>query len=165
MLPKENRPNDIEPISQSESPAKVTKLLNKLAVIAIIVAAIGIGVFLKWSFQSQEVLKVNNEPFPVRIIKDESGKEQLVMLKVDFCKLQQAEGQLRTSYFNERQEMFLPISRERSEKGCVVTELPVAIPHGILPGEYRVKFRTVYKLNPVKQEVVNEFVSQSFKVE
>lgn len=133
--------------------------------IALALIALGVGVLLFWAFQSNKVIKVNNEPFPVRTIREHPTANGVVILKLDFCKLQDVEGDLRISFINQSNEIFLPLTRERAEPGCKITEFPIIIPSNVQPGEYRVKFRIFYDINPLKQQVQNEFTSQPFIID
>lgn len=138
-----------------------SKIINKIVIGALLVIAVSIGVMLKWFYQSEDVIKVNNEPFPVRTIIDHPTAGGVVILTVNACKLQSATGDLRISFVSSSREAFLPLVEEDSPKGCFETEFPVLIPKDLPADEYRIKFRVVnYKLNPIKTAVDDSFVSQ-----
>lgn len=160
-----NQPVDVDVIPVASVPSRTTKVVNKFMIVALVIIAIGVGLFLKWSFQSEHVIQVNNEPFPVRTIGDTPESRGVLVLNVDFCKLQEAEGQLRISLINEAREVFLPASTENLPVGCEQREVPIVIPTGLIAGEYVVKFRTTYRLNPLKQSVVNEYQSEKIFID
>ena len=143
---------------------KTNRAINKLIYLALIVLALAVGVFLYWSFQSEKILVVNNEPFPVRTIREATTPDGVVILTLDYCKNEKASGPLRISFVNNVREYFLPLRNEDSDVGCKVIEYPVLVPEGIEDGEYRIKFVVDYNLNPIKKNVHNEFYSQPVKV-
>lgn len=140
------------------------RVVSKLLYIALAIAALGVGIFLYWANQNTKVIHVNNQPFPVRTIREHPTAKGVVILEVDYCKLYDVEGELRTSFLNSTHEIFLPLTKERSAEGCHKTEFPIIIPDTVQPGSYRVKFRVVYEINPIKKNIVNEFVSKEFEV-
>lgn len=147
-----------------EQPTKVTKAINKFLYVALVVIGIGIALFLYWGFQSPKIIEARNEPFPVRTIREHPTASGVVILNVDYCKYYNVEGDLRMSFLNSDHEVFMPIVREKGSKGCRQTEFPILIPNVIEPGKYKVKFRVTYDLNPLKQNIVNEFTSQEFEI-
>lgn len=153
----------METNEQSESLTPKQRAVNIATFISLGIITAGLGIFLYWLFQSEKVIQVNNEPFPVSII-DDHVSQKVVVLKVDFCKYQNVEGDLRVSFLNDNHEEFLPITRERSEKGCRVSDLPILVPETIKPGKYRIKFTVRYDVNPLKRDIPNEFVSQEFTI-
>lgn len=117
------------------------------------------GVLTYWAYQSKDVLKVNNEPFPVR----KTG--EVIVLNVDYCKNLKVKGDLRMSFLSATSESFLPIAKEDGPKGCRQVDFPILLPKDLPPDTYRVKFRVVYEINPIKKGVVSEFQSQEFSVQ
>lgn len=150
----------LEPEHQSFKQMIATRLLYA----ALVIAAIGVGIFLKWSFQDENVLEVKNEPFPVRTIRESPESNGVVILKVDYCKNIDTDGDLRMSFISKDKEVFLPIVKERGPKGCQVTDFPILVPESLEPGDYKIKFRVAYRINPLKSNVVDEFVSREFHV-
>jgi hypothetical protein len=132
-------------------------------VLFLFIIACFVAVFAYWSTSERDVLKVNNAPFPVRTIREHPTADGVIILKADYCKLVDVEGRTRISFFSQSREVFLPLSRERGETGCNVVEVPVLIPSDLPAGNYRIKFRVVYQVNPLK-EVVEEFESKPFEV-
>jgi hypothetical protein len=149
------------PIEDAEPPhqSNTTKRINKVVVVALVATALAILLMLKWAVASEQVLTVNKQPFPTRTIREHPTAGGVVFLTADFCKNEDVKGELRTSFVSETREVFLPISREMSEKGCRTVELPVLIPKDIEPDTYRIKMRITYDINPLKQNVVQEFYS------
>lgn len=141
------------------------KIVTKIAYLALGVIAAAIGLILYWSFQDEKVITVNNEPFPVRTVREHATANGVVILKVDFCKHYNLDGDLRVSFVNTDHEVFLPVTRERSEKGCKVTEFPIIVPTVIEKGHYKIKFRATYDLNPIKRNIVDEFLSKDFLID
>ncbi len=136
----------------------------KLLAVALVIIAIAIGTLLKWSLADENVIEVKNEPFPVRTIRKHPTGGGVVFLKMQFCKNVDVDGEVRISFISPTREVFLPLAKEKSDSGCVDTEIPVAIPKDIPPDTYRVKFKAYYKLNPLKS-VNDEFTSSDFEVD
>lgn len=141
------------------------RIITRGFYVALVIIALGFGLFLYWLFQSEQVVTVNNEPFPVRTIREHPTAGGVVILSIDYCKRFDSDGTLRISFLNSHREHFLPVIREQIEKGCRVEEFPILIPNDIQPGKYVVKFRAVYNINPLKKGVVSEFVSDEFQID
>lgn len=148
-----------------EHQTKTTRAINWFVLAALVVIAIGIGIFLKWSFQDEKILEVKNSPFPVRTIRDHPTSGGVIILNTDYCKYQEIEGNLRVSYVSDTREVFLPIAKERGPVGCQKVEVPILIPSDIPPDTYRIKFRVTYDLNPIKKNVEVNFESQPVQVD
>lgn len=116
-----------------------------------------------WSVSGNDVLDVKNAPFPVRTIREHPTADGVVILKTEYCKNISASGRVRVSFFNPSREVFLPISTDKQDAGCYELEVPILIPKDLPPGEYRIKFRVTYQVNPIKS-VVEEFDSKKFQV-
>ena len=151
----------LEPVHLS----KWSRFGIKFLYASLVLIALAFALFLKWSFADENVLQVNNEPFPVRTIREHPSSNGVVILKVDFCKNTDVNGDLRLSFVSKDREVFLPITQERTPKGCQNTEFPIIIPSNIEPGTYVIKFRVTYDLNPLKKGIVDEFQSKEFTVE
>lgn len=155
----------VEPSVLDESQVTKTKKVVSWFVIAgLVVIAVGIGIFLKWSFQPEEIFQIKNEPFPIRSVAPVITPGDVVILDVDFCKNHEVNGLLRISFVSSTREIFLPVSNETGAKRCEHTEFPLIVPKDIPNDEYRVKFRATYNLNPLKKGIVEEFESKPFKV-
>lgn len=141
-------------------PSLRTRVAYKFVYAALAVVAILIGIFLYWAFQSENVVKVNNEPFPTRTIREHPTAGGVVILTLDYCKLQEAEGRLRISFNSASETYLLPVRQERSAVGCRIVDYPVLIPETVVPGEYIIRFRVEYNLNPLKRDVIDEFESR-----
>lgn len=138
-------------------------LARYLIMAGLSLAILAVAVFFYWSVSGNQVLDVKNDPFPVRTIRESPTAGGVVILHVNFCKLVAVDGKLRMSFLNHTHEVFLPLTRERSDVGCQNTELPVLIPTELPPGEYRIKFRVGYQVNPIKR-VIEEYHSKPFEV-
>lgn len=158
------RPADIDRIPEPEVVSVRSKIINYIVAGALAVVAVALGIFFYWASANEKVITVNNEPFPVRTIREHPTAGGVVFIKVDLCKATDVEGDLRTSFISTAREVFLPLSRERLEKGCFVREIPVLIPNDLPAGTYKVKFSIKYNLNPLKQGVFDEFESKEFEV-
>lgn len=154
----------IKPVIPVREPNLRQRIVNKLLFLSLFVAALGIAQFLYWSFQSEAVLKVNNEPFPSRVVKDGPENKGILILNVDYCKDIAVEGNLRMSFVSQTREIFLPLTREKGEEGCQKVDFPVLLPKELQPDKYFVRFRAVYDINPLKKNVVSEFKSQEFEL-
>lgn len=161
------RPTDIDIIPEPSHPKRSTKILNWISIAALAVIAVSLAIILKWSFAPTEVLDIRNNPFPARVVPDPTGQTGgIVFLKVDYCKNLAVNGTVRVSYVSKSREIFLPVSREQLPKGCSVDkqELPVVIPLSLLRDEYKIKFHVTYDVNPLKQNVSEDFESQPITV-
>lgn len=155
----------LEAIPEPVHPPKSTRIANWIIALALVVVAISIGVFLKWSFASEKILEIYNSPFPARVVNDPSGNTGgIVFLKSDYCKSSNMKGTLRISYVSQSREIFLPISPEQLPKGCDTRDVPILIPKDLVPDTYKIKFRSTYNINPLKQGIVTDFESQPFEV-
>lgn len=158
------RPDDIDAIPEPEVVPVRSKIINYIVAGALAVVSVALGILLYWASASDKIITVNNEPFPVRTIREHPTAGGVVFIKVDLCKATDVEGDLRTSFISTAREVFLPLSREQLEKGCFVREIPVLIPNDLPAGTYKVKFSIKYNLNPLKQGVFDEFESKEFEV-
>lgn len=155
---------DSNPVETVKQP-KIGKLINLMVVAALVIVSLGVAIFLKWSFQNENIITVKNEPFPTQVLPDASHDTGgILLVTVDYCKNQEVEGDLRVSYVSKSTEYFTPITKERGEKGCRKVELPTVIPKELPQDTYKLRFRIVYDLNPIKKDIVSEFYSDEFKV-
>lgn len=130
---------------------------------ALLVLAGVVVIFLRWAYQTTDVLEVKNSPFPVRTIRETPAVDGVVILKVDYCKKTDTVGRVRTSFVSSSREVFLPVTYDRQLAQCQNTEVPIVIPHDMTSGRYRVKFHVEYQVNPIKT-AVEEFESVEFDV-
>lgn len=155
---------DKSPLLYPNSPSKINKMISRAVIGALVIIALGIGVFLFWSFQSEQVLDIKNAPIPTRSIREHPTAGGVVILDVDYCKKVDIKGRIRTSLVSSTREVFLPMADEAGPKGCKHTDVPVLLPKDIPPDTYKIKFRVTYDLNPVKRGIVQEFESQGFQI-
>lgn len=161
----DNQKVDIDTIPEPVHPAKITKFINYAIASALIVIALGLGIFLKWSLADTTVLDVKNDPFPARVVQDPTGQTGgIVFLKIDYCKNQNVDGKIRISYVSKSREVFLPLADEKLPKGCNNQEVPVILPLSLLKDTYKIKFHVSYDINPVKRGIVADFESQPITV-
>lgn len=146
-------------------PSRRTRTINRLIVLALVIAAAIIGVFGYWATQDTEVLKVRTQPFPTRTIREHPTAGGVVFLAVDYCKQYNVDGRLGVSFVSASREILLPTTEEDSNEGCVSREIPVLIPKDIAPDEYVIKLQTTYDVNPLKQGVTDTFLSEPFIID
>lgn len=161
------QPENLDIIPEPTHPTKTTRVINKFAVVALVLVAISLGTIMSWSFASTNVLEVKNSPFPARIVQDDTNKTGgVVFLDVDFCKYTEKTGDLRMSYVSKSREVFLPEQRSTDffTVGCSKNEIPVVIPLNLLRDEYKIKFTISYDINPVKKNITVDFESQPVTV-
>lgn len=130
------------------------KLVRLLVYLSMAVISFCVLLFLAWSYQPTDVLKFNTYPIPVRKVNTPPPAGGVVILRVNYCKTSNAEGNVRTSFVSKSGEMFLPTSVDRQAKGCVNTELPVLIPKDLPPDVYHIHFKVIYQVNPVKNALI-----------
>jgi hypothetical protein len=146
-----------------EAATNTSKRINWVVYFILLFLAAVVALFLYWTFQGSNVLDVKNNPVPVRTIRPHPQADGVVFLNINYCKNTKAEGRVRTSFVSPTREYFFPVSIDRQDPNCKFQEVPVAIPHEVLPGEYHIHFRITYKVNPIKT-VVEEFDSKKFEV-
>lgn len=152
-----NEPSLFEP----DYPNRASKAINKIIVTFLLVIALCLAVFLNWSFATDEVLTVKNNPFPARLIHDESGQTGgVAFLLVDYCKNVDVEGKLQVSYVSKSREQFVPMMDEKLPKGCDKREIPIVIPRNLSYDTYVLRFTTKYDINPLKKNIEVNFESQ-----
>lgn len=161
---KENQPYDIDVIPVPSHPSKTTRVINKFVILALVAIAISLGVFLSWSFASENVLEVKNSPFPTRSVPPEASANDVLILEIDYCKNTEKQGLVRASYVSETREIFMPIQREQYDKGCFKQDIPVIIPGDLPEDDYVLKFVATYEVNPLKRNVQVQFESQQFHI-
>lgn len=149
-------------MDETQQQPRSSKILTWIASVSLLFIAFGVAVLLRWSFASEDVLQIKNSPFPSRLIANQT--DRYVVLDTEYCKNQDINGKLRISFVNESEEKFLPIINEELFKGCSNNSIPIALPKDLTPGDYKVKFRATYNINPLKQNVVVEFESREFKL-
>lgn len=150
-------------MNEVELPSTKQRVGNYVAYVALVLTMLAVGVLLYWAFQPSDVLEIKNSPFPVRTIREHPTADGVIILNIDYCKKIDVEGKVRISFVSQSREVFLPIADDRQSPTCKVVEFPVLIPHELPKDKYRIKFRTEYRVNPLKTEV-EEFESRSFEV-
>lgn len=133
-----------------------------MAGVSILLIAFGVGVLLFWAFANENVLEVKNSPFPTRVIANTT--DRYIVLDTEYCKNSGIQGKLRMSFVSDTQEVFLPVVDEKLPKGCSENSIPIAIPKSLQAGNYIVKFRATYNINPLKQNITTEFESRKFEL-
>lgn len=143
---------------------KKIKLATYFIYVSLGMLAFAVGFFLYWSFQPNDVLEIKNSPFPAEIIAREPPQQGILILKVDYCKKIDITGTVRMSFVSKTKEIFLPATPERGPVTCRKTDLPILIPDGLTPDTYKVHFRTTYTINPLQDQVIEDFYSKEFQL-
>lgn len=157
--------NQHDGVLEGDRPGKSSKWINRAIVAGLIAAAISVALMLSWASADTTPLEIKNAPLPTRTIREHPTAGGVIIMKADYCKHTNAQGDLRVSFVSESREFFQPLVKEQGPKGCQNVEFPVLIPIDLPPGTYRVKFRVTYDLNPLKQNVIQEFESQPVVVD
>ena len=147
--------------SQEDHRVNRSRLLAWFGSLSLVIAALGVSLLLYWNSASNDVLVVKNSPFPSRVISN--GVDRYVVLDVDYCKSTDNKGRLRLSFEGKTVE-FLPLTDEKAPKGCATASYPVRIPDNVKSGEYIIRFRVTYNINPLKQDIPVEFESTKFTI-
>ena len=159
------RPHDIDAIPAPSHPSKFSKVVNKAVYGALFVLTFILGVMIFWAVQTNEPLVIKNSPFPARVVADPTGQTGgTVFMTAKYCKNTDAQGQVRISFLSKSREQFTPIVTESAPKGCGEREFPVIIPTNLSEDEYRIRFRVVYDLNPIRKNIPVEFESRPVNI-
>ncbi len=158
------RPYDIDKIPEPTHPSRRVRTTNLLATLSLLLIALGVILFLGWSFQSTNVLEVKNSPFPTRSVRNGAEQDGVIILTIDYCKNTKLQGEVRTSFVSKTREVFLPLAKEQYQSGCKRIDVPVLIPRDLPADDYKLKFIARYDVNPLKQQVPIVFESQTFRV-
>lgn len=151
-------------VAYSEKEITKTKWISRVGYVVLVAALVGIGTIAYWLNQPDKVLEIKNQPIPIRTIRPEAHPDGVVILKYSYCKNYDVEGRIRTSFVNDKVEIFLPAATDRTEKICRDDiEVPYVVPPQLTPGKYKMHFRATYKINPLKEAVI-EWDSQEFDV-
>lgn len=146
-------------------PTQTTRVINKLIYLALITVSIALGIMIYWSLATDTPLEVKNSPFPARVVADPTGETGgTVYLKAVYCKNTDAIGTARISFLSKSREQFIPLVEEKEKQGCGEREFPVIIPTNLSEDEYRIRFRVLYDLNPLKKQIPVEFESQPVNI-
>lgn len=158
---KEIEENSPPPIFNPDPPkeSKKSRTINRVIFLALVAIAVALAIMFYWATATDKPITLNQEPFPTRTIRDHPTAGGVVFLTTDYCKSTTAVGELRVSFESKTREVFLPLAKEASKKGCHVEELAVLIPKDIEPDTYKVKLRLTYDLNPLKQGITQIFYS------
>lgn len=140
--------------------SKWDRRVNRLIAATLVVIAMCLGIMLLWASADSEPITLNQNPLPTRTIRDHPTAGGVVYLTADFCKNTNAVGILRISFVSKSHEVFLPLTKEESSKGCHKSEIVVLIPENIQPDTYKIKLGLSYDLNPLKQNITQTFYSK-----
>lgn len=151
---------------QSIRQARSIKYVSLFTIILMIITVAASTLIVAWTITSSDVLTIKNNP-PKATIHDTCApvlKGKCVTAEIDYCKNIKATGRVRISYISQSREVFLPISTDAQDPACRKVQVPVPLPKDLPPDRYRINFRIVYKINPIKNMQVEEFKTQPFEV-
>lgn len=137
---------------------KLTKYLLYTMITAIGLMTL---VLVNWTLQPTGVLKVHNDPVPVKPSTIEA--DNLVFLVVNYCKVAKASGVVRRTLVSNSVSIVLPLQTDDTTPTCQQVDDPVLIPMSATPDTYFVHFDVEYQINPLRHET-DSFNSQKFKV-
>lgn len=160
---EKNQPFDVDIIPSLPKPTKTTRVVNRFAVLSLLVITVVLGIMLSWSFEAQNPLVIKNSPFPTRSIPPNASAD-VVVIDVDYCKNTDKQASVRTSYVGSTREIFMPLVKEQYDKGCYTESIPILIPSSLPPDTYKLRFVATYNINPLKQNVQVIFESQEFTI-
>ncbi len=134
---------------------------------ALLLTALAVGLFLFWSYQTPEVLKVHNSPVPVFPPEVQAGTSA-VFLDIDYCKNYSLHGKVYVNLIGQTTGAKIAVvwPVDKAPTGCNhLKQVPVLIPPQTPTDTYTVTFLITYgNINPIKEAEPTEFTSQSFKV-
>lgn len=142
-----------------------SNIFNRIAFVALGISLIIIGLFAYWAAAKDDVLTIKNDPVPFRTIRPKAKADGIVFLKIDYCKNVGATGRVMASFVSQSRLVLLPVVVDNQPPQCRNAEVPIPIPHDIAPGKYRLHYRIIYNVNPLKTDIVEEFDSQEFEIE
>lgn len=153
---------DATPIPEPLRPTKRQKTVNYVVGAALALVGVAVAVFLYWMFTGKDVLKINNNPVPVKPSFVKS--EEKITISIDYCKSMDVPGVVYTRFVSKNTELVVPTTMENTTKGCAVKEFAVPIPSQLTPDVWHLNYRIDYKTNPIST-VREEFNTQDFTVE
>lgn len=149
-------------------PGKKSLMQNKIMPIAaylvLALSFVSVLMVLLWIAQPGEVLTIRK---PISVVPPVATSETPVVLSFDYCKNMNASGTIRISFISQTAEIFQPQNQDTQMKGCHQdTRVPILLPPASLvpPGRYRIKFHTVYNINPLKT-VTKDFTTEEFTIQ
>ena len=161
--------NEIKKDLRSTNASEVTVPKQRdrvLAIVSYLVILAGFllaGLFIYWTFlQPSEVFRVKDNT--IRVVPESVRPHDEVTLSLSFCKLISVDGEVQRSFVSRSVEILTPAIKEDIGKTCVDNiQSKVLVPGQSPPGEYRIKYRAKYKINPIKT-VEETYYSEPFVV-
>lgn len=148
-------------IDEAPSPSWRQRIISKLLYVCLLIIIVIGGVFLFWAFEDSPVLEVKNAPFPVR--PPVQYPDLAEVMTVDYCKVFNAKGKVSAKLVGKQSIIEIPFPDEKSEIGCVKSDVPIVVPSYALDDTYYFSFTIRYQLNPIKTKTVH-IRSQPFEV-
>lgn len=127
----------------------------------LIIIAVATCVVFFWNVQPTDVIKPNNEPYPVRpSINDPTGVE---IVTLDYCKLLNIQGTVQIRFVGKQSMVTTARTPEKQDKGCQKTDVPILLPAQLMHDTFYIEFNAIYKINPITT-VTETSHSQSFTI-
>lgn len=104
-----------------------------------------------WTFESEKVLEVHKQPFPVALHENSEGGPPIVIVSLDYCKLKAKKGEVIARLIGKKSITRLPWGNDTQPADCIKADVPIVLPASAADDEYYIEFEVVYKLNPLKQ--------------
>lgn len=123
------------------------KYLPPFIYAALVLIAVVMLVIFYWNVQPTDVLAIKNEPYPVRpSVVNPNG---VVIVTVDYCKLQSVDGTLVIRFVGRKSVVRSPESPERAAADCQKRDLPLLLPPQLAQDTYHIEFLSTYHINPI----------------
>lgn len=139
-----------------------TRVFFYLSGLILLLAFLTIGLISYWLVFPYDVLDVKKLPVPVT--RTPTSADGIIVLKFNYCKNMEIEGNLEISMISTSTAILLPPAEERTHAGCRKDfNAPVIIPSQASNGTYFFHYKVTYKVNPLKT-IVEEFDTEKFEV-
>lgn len=127
--------------------------------IAILSAFALIGVVTAWEVYPYRLLEIKN---PTPVVNKVVKAGELLTYKVDYCKFTDLSAQVTKSFVNDI-IYTMPTQLGTHGKGCGVEYISVITPKELPQGDYFLKIKFVYQVNPMREMKV-EVKTEQFTI-
>jgi len=134
--------------------------LNWMSGISLLSAVIFLIVVGYWMLYPYKVITFNDSVFPMSTKVAKAG--QIVSYKVDYCKTTDLSSSVTREFVNALIYV-TPTTINHRPKGCHVFTMGVVVHKELPPGEYYLHMTYRYKVNPIK-EIIVEHNTEKFTV-
>lgn len=123
-----------------------------LTQVIFISALVLLSLFLYWSLYPYKTIEIKD----IRLIDKEIGSTELLGLEIDYCKYIDRKAVVERVF---EDGLYFPGSPIESNepKGCRTVVRYMDVPKCLLNGQYRLKLRWTYDVNPVRDISVEEY--------